>query len=254
MVAGLALSTTVAAGTLTVSGQARLEIPADQFSLSIGVSHTASTVDAARAKVDPVMNRLIETVDGLKLKRHKDWRTSRYDVSPQWKPRPRNAGADWTPEIIGYKVRSGLAVTSTKMDVAGQLIAKAAEAGANDIGAVQFSLADPRTSRQEAIQTAARHAITDASSLASASHVRLMEIRQLSLDGAQSNPPRPAEHMYMAGTAMMRGAAADKASAPDISGGMVTVTASVTAEWEIAPISGAQTEEAGSSGHEDTSP
>jgi hypothetical protein len=38
----------------------------------------------------------------------------------------------------------------------------------------------------------------------------------------------------------------DKDSAPEISGGMVTVTASVTAEWEIAPINGAQKSQSGS--------
>ena len=197
------------------------------------------------------MARLTNTVKQLGFQETTEWRTARYDISPQWKPRPRNAGNDWTPEVVGYTVRAGLAVISKRMDLAGTLIAEAAIAGANDIGAVQFSLSDPRTSRSEAIQTAAGNAIADARSLATASKVRLVAIQRLSLDGADASPPRPAEHMYMAGTAMRR-AVADKAAPPDISGGMVTVTANVTAEWEIAPLCGAHTEEVGNTDHKDT--
>jgi len=234
----LASCSIAAAGTLTVSGQARLEIPADQFSLHIGVADVAEKVADARAKVDSTMATLTEVVTKAGLERHTEWHTDRYDITPQWKPRPRNIDpSTWEPSIIGYRVSSGISITSTKMAIAGTLIADAARSGANDIGALRFSLEDPRSSRAKAIQTAARHAIEDAIELASASSVLLVKINRLSLDGANASPPRPVEHAYMVGTAMR---SMDLDSAPDISGGMVTVTASVTAEWEIAPSIGAQ--------------
>jgi len=246
MLAALASATCVAAPcTLTVNGDARLEIPADQFSLTIGASSSKPTVEEARSEVDRTMAALVDMVIDLGLKKHDEWHTGRYDITPQWKPRPRNVDAStWTPAIVGYSVRSNLSVTSSRMDMAGILVAKAAEAGANDIGSLYFTLADPRTSRQEAIRQAAQHAIADATSLANASNVGLVQILRLSLDGANASPPRPVEHAFMAGTAVMR--SMDSDSAPAISGGMVTVTASVTAEWEIAPKNGAPTQQSGS--------
>jgi len=240
------ITATVSAATLTVEGHARLEVPADQFSLRLGSSATAATVEAARTEVDGVMRKLETIVTKAGLTQHEEWHTGRYDISPQWKPRPRNVDSStWTPEIVGYTVRSGLSITSNKMSVAGTLVAQAAEAGANDIGSLSFSLKDPRTSRREAIQQAARHAIDDATTLATASNVNLVRVLQLSLDGAQTTPPRPVEAAYMVGTAMR---AMSDNSAPNLSGGMVTVTASVTAEWEIAPSVGAQTEQTGHAG------
>ena len=108
----------------------------------------------------------------------------------------------------------------------------ASDAGANQIGSLYFSLKDPRTSRQEAIATAAKHAIEDARTLAAASGVSLASIRQLSLDGANLQPPRPIEYKTLAPRAMVA-MDFEASAAPDIAGGTVTVTANVTAEWMI---------------------
>ena len=122
------------------------------------------------------------------------------------------------------------------------LVAEAAKAGANEIGALNFSLSNPRSSRSRAIQTATKHAIADATTLAEAADVDLVRILQLSLDGAQTTPPRPIEYK----AAMVASRAYDMDSAPDITGGMVTVTANVTAEWEIISKNGDQTDQSGS--------
>ncbi len=245
VIALLALCTIASANSprLTVQGEARLEVPADQFSLTIGATATASTVKAARTEVDATMTKLIAMVSTAGLKRDEEWHTGRYDISPQWKPRPRGQQSDtWTPEIIGYSVRSSIAITTEQMALAGVLVAEAAKAGANEIGALNFSLSNPRSSRSKAIQTATKHAITDANTLAEAADVDLVRILQLSLDGAQTTPPRPIEYK----AAMVASRAYDMDSAPDITGGMVTVTANVTAEWEIISKNGDQTDQSGS--------
>lgn len=226
---------------LTVRGEAKLEVPADQFSLTIGATATAGTVKEARAEVDATMIKLVTVVTSAGLERDTEWHTGRYDITPQWKPRPRGQQAGtWTPEIIGYSVRSSISITTTQLTLAGTVVAEAAKAGANDIGSLRFTLSDPRSSRAAAIQTATKHAIADATTLAHAADVRLVQILQLSLDGAQTTPPRPIE--YRAETLMGR-VASDMNSAPDIAAGTVTVTATVTAEWEIAPNRGAQTDQ-----------
>ena len=221
---------------LVVTGTAELDVPADQFSLRLGVTAAAPDVSAARQQVDTAMHALASTVESLGFERHAEWRTARYDISPQWKPRPRNASSDWKPEIVGYRVNSAVNVTSQKMDLAGKLIAEASKSGANEIGALRFSLADPRASRKEAIQTATRYALADAHTLAEAAHVRLVRVQHLSLDHASASTPRPVEYGWAAGAPRM---AMDKEAAPNIAGGTITVTANVTARWDIAPADGA---------------
>jgi len=240
-------ATTSAASILTVRGEARLEVPADQFSVTLGATATASTVKEARTEVDATMSKLVEVVTASGLTRDDEWHTSRYDVTPQWEPRPPRAqGSTWTPKIIGYSVRSSIAITTQQMDLAGTLISHAAKAGANEISALSFSLADPRSSRADAIKTATKHAITDATTLADAAGVGLSQILQLSLDGAQATPPRPVEHRYMAAKMGRAAFDMDMESAPDITGGTVTVTANVTVEWKIAPNRGVETQMLGS--------
>ena len=108
---------TAVGGTLAVSGQSRLDIPADQFSLTLGTTATDTTVDAARAEVDAIMTKLVAVVTDAGLTKHDEWHTQRYDVSPQWKPRPRNADDSWKPAIVGYTVRTSLSIKSTKMKI-----------------------------------------------------------------------------------------------------------------------------------------
>jgi uncharacterized protein YggE len=249
IVAALAIAGIVVAGPprLTVQGVATLEVPADQFSLTIGAVASAATVTEARTEVDTTMAKLVKLVTDLGLVRDSEWHTGRYDVDPQWKPRPQRSQRSeaWTPEIIGYSVRSSLSITSQKLTLAGTLVAKGAKAGATEIGSLKFSLSDPRSSRAKAIRTATTHAVADATTLADAAGVSLVQILQISLDGAEMTPPRPIEYKSMA-TAHLGRAAFDMESAPDITAGTVKVTASVTAEWEIAPTHGAQIDPSGS--------
>ena len=220
---------------LIVKGVANLEIPADQFSISIGATHVESEVDEARTAVEEDLAKIITVLTDLGFERTTEWKTGRYDISPQWQPRPRNMTREeadrWQPKITGYRVDASVQITSSQIDKAGLLIAKAAKAGANDIGSLHFSLQDPRTSRQDAITTAAQNAVADATTLASATGVRLISIQRLTLDGASAQPPRPME-MAWVGRSMMA-ADSDKSAGPDVSGGTVTVSATVTAQWMI---------------------
>ena len=108
VIALLALCTIASANSprLTVQGEARLEVPADQFSLTIGATATASTVKAARTEVDATMTKLIAMVSTAGLKRDEEWHTGRYDISPQWKPRPRGQQSDSWTSATRYDPRS----------------------------------------------------------------------------------------------------------------------------------------------------
>ena len=219
--------------TLTVSGQATIDLPADQVRMSAGVEATSAKVDEAHAEATASMDRLVNAMKKLGLKPRQEFVIDQYTVDPQWTPRPRNADANWRPAIVGYKVTSSMQIKTKQIKLAGKMIAKAIDAGANDIGDLVFDLADPRTSRSEAIAKATSHAMNDARELAAAAGVTLVKIQTLSLDGISATP------MYQKlGINMRRGGPeADMmfsgAAAPPVMSGNVTVQASVRLTWII---------------------
>jgi uncharacterized protein YggE len=165
----------------------------------------------------------------LGLEPEKEYTIERYDVSPQWTPRPRNPEPNWQPAIVGYKITSQMRIRTARLDLAGKIISSGVDAGANDIGNVVFDLADQRTSRSEAIQDAAANALADAKVLAEAAGVKLVRIRSLSLDGASATPIYAKAEMAYGMAPRSAGAAA----APTMISGDVTVRANVSLVWEI---------------------
>jgi len=214
--------------TLRVVGVAELKVPADQLKLDLGIEASAESPDEANAEAVKAMQNLIKAVEGLGLNERTEYVIERYTIDPQWSPRPRNPAPDWRPTIVGYRVSSTMRITTGHLDLGGDLIATAIDAGANDIGQLVFGLADPRTERIAAIEQATKNALADARTLAEAGGVTLKKIRSLVLDSASAAPRYEREKMY-AGARM----AMDAAPAPPIVSGDVTVRASVSLVWEI---------------------
>ena len=213
---------------LTITGNSEMDVPADELLIRLGANVNNQSLAAARSDVDKRMNSIVEALGKLGLKSSKDFHTSRYDVQPQWskRPRQRNPDAEWKPELLGYEVQSFVQVKTDKLQLAGQIIEATVAAGANDIGGVQFSLADPRTRRDESIQQAARNAMDDARTLAVATNTRLVRIIEMSINSTGYNPI-PAKR------SMAVGRVASAGSTPVMAAGQVQVNASVTIVYEI---------------------
>lgn len=213
--------------SLTVTGYSQFSVPADELQLRIGAAATATELAKARGDVDDRMRAVVSALNTLGLKAGDDYKTSRYDVSPQWSPRPRRGETqDWVPKLLGYTVQASVQVKTSKLELAGSIIERSVTAGANDIGAAQFTLSDPRTARAEAITTAAKNAIKDANTLAAATHARLGRILDMNI-GNSGYVPMPR------GRSGMMAMAGSAESAPVMAPGRVEVTASVTIVYEI---------------------
>ena len=211
---------------LTVSGQSTLEKPADQMHIQIGVVTDAEQAQTAMSDNSKKMNDVIAALQEAGLTKE-EYSTGRFQVHPRYAPPPRNPQPDWKPQITGYQVINSIHVKTKKLDLAGDLLEAATEAGANNIDSINFDLADPRKHRAEAITAATANAKSDAEALASASGQKLVRILQISLDHA---PVQPLMEMRA-----MRGMAMDGAeAAPPIEPGDVTVHANVTIVYEIA--------------------
>ncbi len=212
---------------LTVRGEAVLHKPADQLRVRVGVvtqeaEATASVKENSRRMADVVAAITKAGLDKT------EYETGRFSIRPLYSRRPRQADAQWVRQIIGYEVNNTLALRTKKLALAGKLIEVANEAGANSVDNIRFDLADPRTHQAEAIDAATANARSDAAVLSRAAEVRLVRIISIQLGNSGYRPPLPT-------MARADGMAAAVAPPPPIQPGDVTVQASVTIVYEIAP-------------------
>lgn len=205
---------------LTVHGQARLEVPADQARLSLAVVSSATTAEAALTKNNAAMKKVAAALAKAGLK-PREYHTGRFEVRPEWTPSPPNPAPDWRPAITGYTVRNSLRITTLNLKRLGTFIETGVQAGADNVEGLIFDLANPAPYRVQAIAQATANAQGDARELAHAAGVTLGKI--LSLRLAQSG--------YLP---QLRVATfAKRASTVPISPGTVEVQAEVTIVYQI---------------------
>ncbi len=212
---------------LTVRGEAVLHKPADQLRVRVGVVTQEAEATAAVKENSRRMADVVAAITKAGLDKT-EYETGRFSIRPLYSRRPRQADAQWVRQIIGYEVNNTLAIRTKKLALAGKLIEVANEAGANSVDDIRFDLADPRTHRPEAIDAATANARSDARVLSRAAEVRLVRIISIQLGNSGYRPPMPT-------MARAEGMAAAVALAPPIQPGDVTVQASVTIVYEIAP-------------------
>ncbi|MCZ6735592.1 MAG: SIMPL domain-containing protein [Planctomycetota bacterium] len=212
---------------LTVRGDAQLHKPADQLRLNVGVVTEATQAGEALQENSRRMVDVVEALEEVGLTKG-EYETGQFHLQPQYSRRPRQAGPEWRPQIIGYQVTNTLSIKTKRLDLAGELIEAANQAGANSIGAIGFELADPRTHRAEAIAAATANALADAHTLADAASVQLVRIITITLDEAAHWQP------IRTMAARAGPALAEAAVPPPIVPGKITVRAGVTVIYEIA--------------------
>ncbi len=214
---------------LSVRGEAVLHKPADQLRVRVGVVTQAAEATAAVKENSRRMADVVAAITKAGLDKT-EYETGHFSIRPLYSRRPRQADAQWVRQIIGYEVNNTLAIRTKKLALAGKLIEVANDAGVNAVDDIRFDLADRRTHRAEAITAATANARSDAAVLSHAADVRLVRIIAIQLGEGGYRPPIAT--MAMARAEGMAGAAAP---APPIQPGDVTVQASVTIIYEIAP-------------------
>lgn len=211
-------------GQLVVAADATLEVAPDLLRLRLGVmteaAEAASAVAENNQRMETLMTRLGEigiTADQLE--------TGQFYIRPQWSVPPRPTPANWERKIIAYQVSNELRVATGKVDLAGEILQLAQQAGANQVGGLTFELADPEHYRLQALAKATRKAMTKAQTLARAAGVSLGRILSISQDSA-AVAPRTALAMARAGSA--------EAQTVPIAAGKVEVEAGVRIVYLLA--------------------
>ncbi len=210
---------------LVVRGEARIKVKPDQVKMSLEAVTSAQTAEEALAANSAAIQKLQELLgqEGLTAA---DYRTGQFSIQPQWSRPPRPAPASWNPEIVGYRVSNSLWVATSRIDLAGRLLALAQQAGVNRTGNLSFSLADPEEANRQAIAMATENAQRRAEVLAQAAGVKLGPLLEARVEeGAPGMPPG----MMMAEMTSVRAAVNNV----PITAGEVEVTAAVVLDYAV---------------------
>ena len=132
------------------------------------------------------------------------------------------------PTITGYEARNSVAVVMSDLTRVGAVIDASAQAGANDVTGISFTLRKDRPARDQALAEATREAIGKAQVIATALGGRLVRIVEVQEEGVQR--PRPVSEVQFG---LVRASAAPT----PIEVGSLDITSHVQliAEIEVAP-------------------
>ncbi len=184
---------------MSVSGTAEVRAAPDQARFTAAVQSDGTEAEAVLEENSERTDTLLTALRGAGVAPER-LRTTGVRLMPVWAPRPRNAGQDWQPEIIGYRAHNQIEVTTRDLPGVGELLAAAVRAGANDINGVHFTLEDDAAARGQAINLATHRALAEARTLAEAAGARPGSIRELRLDGHSARPMLQRAAMDMAET------------------------------------------------------
>jgi len=206
-------------GTIQVTGQAQITVPADQVRISFTVETEGASAREATTQNARRMEAVIAAVRSIGIPAlHVE--TFGYNLRPEYEVSRDGTG---TRTISGYRVQNNIRVTLPEVDATGSVLDRAVEAGANRIANLQFEASDTRSARLEALRKAVASAREQAETIASAMGVQLgiaLEIQ----GGASAPSPR------LPGGIMFR---AEAAPSTPVEAGDQLVTATVTVKFRI---------------------
>ena len=229
--ASLAATATVVP-TVTVNATAELEVEPDIAYVSLGVSTTETTAEAAKRNNTAVMNRVLAAVKAEGVA-EKDMDTSLY-MSTNYR---------WTDDneriITGYTVDNSLTITVRNVDEVGDIVDAAMNAGANKFNSVRFDLDDDEAYYLEALAAATKKAQKRASTMVMAAGGKLGAVASMSMGNVRFDPIYEyPEEDAVADTdteaGMTTGSGSNSASiGSTIQAGTITVSATVTIAYRI---------------------
>jgi uncharacterized protein YggE len=172
----LSASTAFAESTphvVAVMGEAEMLVAPDYATVDLGVVTQAQSASAALAENNSRMTHVLDALHSLGVS-DTDIRTSEFSVDPRYEKTGAN---DYDPQalrpVIGYAVANKLIVTVHEMPKVARIIDAAVEAGANDLGRVDFEVKNQTDVMDRARRAAVDAAYHKAEILSAAAHVNL---------------------------------------------------------------------------------
>lgn len=203
--------------TISLVGTGIVKTTPDMVEISTGVTSEAPSARAALDKNTESMTGMVEALknEGIEAK---DIQTANFSVGPIYR-REKDGKA---PVIVGYRVTNQVRITLRDTAKLGAILDKVVSLGANQIGSIQFGVAEPETLKDEARKLALKNAAGNAKLYAEAAGVGLGPIQSISEEESVYQP-------RFAPSAARMEAAADV----PIEAGTASVQVRVRVTWEL---------------------
>lgn len=202
---------------ITVTGTGAVAYKPDTAMITLGVSEVAQGAVDAQSIVNGKIDAVKKALSGMGVA-EKDiavgdlslWGT--YDYSGEMQ------------KLTGYMASHSLTITTTDMDAVGPLIDAALSAGANQLNGVNFSVKNNSAAYDKALALAAEKARAKAEVLAAATGAQLGKMESLTEGNDYGYSPYIAANVAMS---------EDGGAPTQVDTGMVTITATVTATYNL---------------------
>jgi uncharacterized protein len=208
---------------IEVGGQGTVDRMPDRVIVSFSIVTNDDNASRATSANNTTYNALVARLHGLGIE-PAAIKTTGYDLN--YNPRPAQPNPQFQ-QRYGYVVTRNVAVTSDHTDQAGAIVDAGVAAGVTNVGGVAFGLRDTRAAYRAALAVAVADAESGAQAIAAAAHVRIVRLLTVSA-GSYAPVPRPVPQL-----ARMAASAGNVPT--DVQPSNLTVSASVTVTYEIAP-------------------
>lgn len=214
----LTITTTTKTTEFSVVGEGKVEVVPDTIYVDLGISVTnVATAEEAQKKIDEVNNKLIAALKNLGVD-EKDIKTSNYNINPVYNYFPNAEN-----KITGYNGNATVNVKLKDAKLASGVIAKATEAGANQVTGTRFVVDEPEKYREEARNKAIENAKEQSQKLSKELGISLGKV--VNIVESSGDQPYPVYDKMIAG-------APGRTEGPELEPGTQTVTSTVTLYFE----------------------
>src|SRR5690606_31867192 len=180
-----------------VTGQGSVQVVPDQAEIRFEVVRQGESADALKPGVDETVAKVIEIAEGLGIEA-RDIQAARLVVHPNFHYNPDTG----EQTITSMTVRRSIDLTLRQLESYPELIDAALEAGVNQVGHFQLSLADSSKAQEQAIRAAVDDAMGKARIVADQLDLQVERVRDLRANVMDSRPvPRMAVAAFSSGGA-----------------------------------------------------
>ena len=163
--------------TVSLAAAGSVRTAPDKVDISTGVTSQAPSAKDALAKNSAAMSQVIDALKAEGLD-PKDIQTTNFSVQPVYEERKEGRA----PAIIAYRVTNSMRITIHDTAKLGGILDKVVTLGANDVGAIEFGVAEPEALKDEARKQAVAEASANAKLYAEAAGGTLGKVLSIAED------------------------------------------------------------------------
>lgn len=208
--------------TISVDGTSVIKAMPDRATVNISIESTAKDAKEASAQNAIVMNKIQKDIMALAITKD-NIKTTNYNLYPLY-----NRKDNGRQEITGYSVSNQITVTVDNIDIVGNVIDTAINAGANSVNSVEFSLKDPQSYKDKVLVQAINDAKRKADIIAKTLGKNVVNVVSVNSNNSYIEARTFNSMMY----AKAADSAAVGASSP-IQAGDISVKANISIVFEI---------------------